>query len=323
VSPAIVANTTTAWVPEAGSTKVGVKLSAAPAANVSVSVTKVAGGDVDLNASGPLVFTPANYAVAQNVTISAAEDADQINGKASFTLAAPGVVGTTINASEIDNDVVIPVKLVVSGAPLTVPEGATRTFQVRLAAAPTANVTVTSLRASGDTDLAVGGGASLTFTPANWNVNQNVTIAAAIDADSVNGGASFTVSAPGATPVSVAATEVDKDVVVSAGCTVEFNTSNDWGSGQVPSVTLFNTGTTPINGWSLSWTESNDVTLANSWNATVSANGRVLVATPVSYNATVPASGSVNFGMQLSYSGAKPLPTGASLAGRNCSIVVK
>lgn len=323
VTPAVIASATSATVREAGTTNVGIKLSKAPAANVTVTVTKVAGGDVDLNAAGSLTFTPANFAVAQNVAITAAADVDQLNGKASFTMTAPGHTSTTVTATESDDDVVVPVRLIVSGAPLSVPEGASRTFQVRLAAAPSASVTVSSTRVSGDTDLAITGGSALTFTAANWNVSQNVTIAAAADADSVNGGASFTVSAPTAAPVSVAATEVDKDVVVAAGCTVEFNTSNDWGSGQVPSVTLFNATTTPIDGWSVSWTTSNDVTLSNAWNATVSANGRSFVATPLGYNNTVPANGSVNFGMQLGYNGAKPVPTVVSWAGRNCSIVVK
>ena len=323
VTPSVIASASAVSVREGASASVGVKLSVAPAANVTVTVAKVAGGDVDLNATAALVFTPANYSVAQNVTISAAADVDQLNGRASFSLAAPGHTGVTVTATEVDDDVVVPVRLLVSGAPLSVPEGTSRSFQVRLDAAPTANVTVSAIRASGDTDLSVAGGATLSFTPANWNVNQNVTIAAAADADSINGGASFTVSAPNAAPVSVAATEVDKDVVVSAGCTVEFNTSSDWGSGQVPSVTLYNTTAAPINGWSLSWTESNSVTLANAWNATVSASGRSFVATPLSYNGTIPANGSVNFGMQLGYSGAKPLPTALSWAGRNCTIVVK
>jgi hypothetical protein len=323
VTPAVLTSVSSLAVPEARSATVGVKLSAAPAANVTVTVAKVAGGDADLNAAGTLVFTPANYGVAQNATISAAADADQVNGSATFNLSAPGHLGATVVATEIDDDVVVPVTLVVSGAPLSVPEGAARTFQVRLGAAPAANLNVSVFRASGDTDLSVSSGGTLTFTAANWNTNQNVTIAAANDADSVNGGASFTVSAANAAPVSVAVTEADKDVVVAGGCSVEFNTSNDWGSGQVPSVTLFNTGAAPINGWSLSWTESSDVTLSNSWNASVAQNGRSFVATPLSYNATVPANGSVNFGMQLGYSGAKPVPGALTWAGRNCSIVVK
>ena len=215
----------------------------------------------------------------------------------------------------------MPVVLAVSSTTVTVPEGATQTWQVRLASAPSAPVTVTVARASGDADLTVAGGATLAFTTANWNAAQTVTLAAANDADSVNGTASFRVSAAGATDVLVAATEADKDAL-PGGCAVDFDTSSDWGSGQVPRVVLRNTGAAPINGWSLSWTESNDVTLVNSWNATLALSGRGFVATPLG-NATVPANGSVEFGMQLGYSGAKPLPTSLTWGGRSCTIVVK
>ncbi len=323
-SPSVLANAASLKVPEGGSAAVGITLSKAPAANVTVLVSKVAGGDADLSAATTsLVFTPANYAVAQNVAVSAAPDADQVNGSASFNFAASGHLGVSVAASEIDRDVVVPVTLVVSGAPLAVPEGASRTFRVRLASAPVANVTVSVARVAGDADLGVAAGGTLTFTSANWNVDQNVTLAAAVDADSINGAASFSVTAANAAAVSVGATEVDKDIAAAAGCAVEFNTASDWGSGQVPSVTLRNTGSAPINGWSLSWTESNDVSVVNSWNAMLAKSGRAFVATPMSYNGTVPANGSVSFGMQIAYSGAKPLPLGLTWSGRNCTIVVR
>jgi hypothetical protein len=321
--PAIVVSASGVNVAEGGSASVGVTLSSAPAANVTVSVAKAAGGDADVNiATTSLTFTPANFSVAQNVSISAAEDADQLNGSAAFDLTATGLTAARVTATEVDNDVVVPVTLVVTGSPLTVPEGSTRTFQVRLGAAPSGTVTVTTARASGDTDLSVSAGASLSFSVANWNVNQNVTVAAAEDADSTAGSASFTVSAGTAASTSVTATEQDNDVV-TAGCTVNFDTTNDWGSGQVPRVVLQNTSATAINGWTLSWTTSNDFQVSNSWGASIAKTGLNLVATPAGWNATVPANGSVEFGMQLSYSGAKPLPTNLSWQGRSCTIVVR
>lgn len=74
------------------------------------------------------------------------------------------------------------------------------------------NVTVSIVRASGDADLTASP-TSLTFTTANWNVAQNVTISAAQDADTLNGTASFTVSAAGLTSVNVSATESDDDLL--------------------------------------------------------------------------------------------------------------
>ena len=86
---------------------------------------------------------------------------------------------------------------------------------------------------------------------------------------------------------------------------------------------LQNTGATAINGWRLTWTASNDVTLSNSWGATVTASGRNFAATPAAWNGTVAPNASIDFGMQLGYSGAKPLPVNLTWEGLNCTVVVK
>jgi hypothetical protein len=106
---------------------------------------------------------------------------------------------------------------------LSVPEGSTAVYAVRLAAQPSGNVTVTSTAGTGDTDLTVQSGGSLTFTVSNWNMNQNVTLAAAQDADQTNGTRTITVASTGLTSVSVTATEVDDDAAQNAYIT-EFTT---------------------------------------------------------------------------------------------------
>jgi len=321
--PVIVPSSNAVAVPEGGTAQVGVTLSRAPAVAVNVTVAKAAGGDVNLTAStASLSFTATNWNVPQSVVFAASEDADQLNGSALFSLSSAGLTTVNLTATEIDNDVMTPVTLVVTGAPLTVPEGGSRAFQVKLSAAPTGNVVVSVARSAGDTDLSVSAGASLTFTPSDWNTARSVTVAAAEDADTANGSATFTVSAANAASVSVSATEQDNDGL-GAACTVNFDTSNDWGSGQVPRVVLQNTGTSAITGWTLSWTASNDLALSNSWGATAAQSGRNLSATPTGWNATIPASGTVEFGMQFSYSGAKPVPTNLRWEGRDCTVVVK
>src|SRR6266516_2739834 len=102
--------------------------------------------------------------------------------------------------------------IVASASSLSVPEGGTATFGVRLAAQPRGNVTVTVARTTGDTDLTASAGASLTFTTANWNTNQTVTLADAEDPDQANGTATFTASATGHSSATVTATELDNDL---------------------------------------------------------------------------------------------------------------
>ncbi|NRQ37449.1 cellulose 1,4-beta-cellobiosidase [Nonomuraea sp. NN258] len=102
--------------------------------------------------------------------------------------------------------------LVVSPLSLAVAEKGSASFGVKLSKAPTADVTVTTARTSGDADLSVSSGGSLTFTPSNWDTARNVTLAAADDADTTSGAAEFTVSATGYPSVKVDATEADDDL---------------------------------------------------------------------------------------------------------------
>ncbi|MCD0486472.1 cellulose binding domain-containing protein [Streptacidiphilus sp. ASG 303] len=88
---------------------------------------------------------------------------------------------------------------------LSVQQGRTATFQLKLSGKPAADVTATVSRTSGNTGLAVTGGASLTFTPANWSTAQTVTVTA--DASST-GAATFTAKAAGYSDAAVTVTEL-------------------------------------------------------------------------------------------------------------------
>jgi hypothetical protein len=102
--------------------------------------------------------------------------------------------------------------LVVSPTTVSVPEEGTADVSVRLSAAPTSSVTVTTAKVSGDADLTVSAGASRTFTTSNWNTPQTVTLAAANDSDTTSGTATFRSSASGYTAVDIAASEADNDI---------------------------------------------------------------------------------------------------------------
>jgi hypothetical protein len=100
-------------------------------------------------------------------------------------------------------------------SPVTVPEGGTAGYGVRLTARPAGPVTVTSTAGSGgDTSITVVSGATLTFTPANWQTSQTVILAAAEDADVTAGTRQISVSAPGMAPLTVTAIEAENDVCI-------------------------------------------------------------------------------------------------------------
>ena len=59
---------------------------------------------------------------------------------------------------------------------VTVPEGETASFKVKLSAEPVSTVAATVSRVSGDTDIAVQSGAILTFDSENWDNFKTVTL---------------------------------------------------------------------------------------------------------------------------------------------------
>ena len=88
-----------------------------------------------------------------------------------------------------------------SATSLTVSQGGTATYTVRLATAPTGRVTITSTSAA--PSAATVSPATLTFTPANWDTTQTVTVTGVQDTDE-SVPVTHTVSGGGYTGVSAA-----------------------------------------------------------------------------------------------------------------------
>ncbi len=132
----------------------------------------------------------------------------------SYAAANPDPADFSINGTACTGQPATP-QLAVDPPAVRVPEGGTATYGVRLTARPAGPVTVTSTAVGGDADITVTAGASLTFTPDDWNAAQRVTLSAAEDADVTAGTRLFTLGASGFGGTSIVATEVDNDVPVS------------------------------------------------------------------------------------------------------------
>ncbi|KPK77651.1 MAG: hypothetical protein AMJ79_02605, partial [Phycisphaerae bacterium SM23_30] len=94
-------------------------------------------------------------------------------------------------------------------------EGQTVEFTVNLAKDPLGTVQVMVGHQSGDPDIMVVFGATLTFDSSNYYIPQTVTLAAAEDSDNFSGRAFIQVSAPGIFPAVVTIFEEDNDPVIS------------------------------------------------------------------------------------------------------------
>ena len=104
-TPAIVFNPVSATVGEGASQTVSVRLSQAPTANVVVGLART--GDADITvAPASVTLTPANATTGVNITLSAAQDTDQVNGTATITGTGTGVTTATLMVTEADDDVV-------------------------------------------------------------------------------------------------------------------------------------------------------------------------------------------------------------------------
>jgi len=105
-TPTLTVTPTALTVNEGSSANFTVALSAAPSGSVTVTTTKVSGGDADLTvtAGSTRTFTTSNWATPQTVSIGAAQDSDTTNGTASFTVAATGYTSVVVSATEKDDD---------------------------------------------------------------------------------------------------------------------------------------------------------------------------------------------------------------------------
>ncbi|WP_206282558.1 cellulose binding domain-containing protein [Streptomyces barkulensis] len=96
-------------------------------------------------------------------------------------------------------------------------------------------------------------------------------------------------------------------------------TVNAWNTGLTSSITITNTGTTAIEGWSLALTLPDGQTITSGWNAQYSpASGRV-TARNVSYNATIAPGASVDIGFQATHTGDTAPPSSYALNGTACA----
>ncbi|WP_433652013.1 extracellular catalytic domain type 1 short-chain-length polyhydroxyalkanoate depolymerase [Micromonospora zamorensis] len=103
----------------------------------------------------------------------------------------------------------------------------------------------------------------------------------------------------------------------TCGVTVAINA---WNTGLTENITVTNTGTTAINGWSLAFTLPSGQTITSGWNASYSPNSGQVTARNVAYNAGIPANGSVTIGFQATHSGNTAKPSAVTLNGASCAV---
>ena len=229
-APSLQVSVTALTVDENSSGSYTIRLNTQPSATVTVTVSGASGAvTVDTSTTtgdqNTLTFTNANWATAQTVTVSAADDGNARNEEVSLTHTASGGdyaglavgarPGVTVTVTDNDtagilldadpntpNDQSGPLAL----AELSTASNNSASYTVRLSSEPTqtATVTITSNDTTAvtvdDTDTGNPGVQNtLTFTSANWNTPRTVTLTAAQDNDGVGENVTITHTASTAT----------------------------------------------------------------------------------------------------------------------------
>ncbi|MBX5450574.1 cellulose binding domain-containing protein [Thermogemmatispora sp.] len=106
-------------------------------------------------------------------------------------------------------------------------------------------------------------------------------------------------------------------------CAVHYAVTSQWPGGFTASLTITNTGTTAINGWTLQFTFPSGQTITQIWNGSYTQSGSNVTITNLSYNATIAPGTTLGAspGFNGSWNGSNASPTAFTLNGRACSVV--
>ncbi|HKQ57734.1 MAG TPA: Calx-beta domain-containing protein [Candidatus Eisenbacteria bacterium] len=211
---------------EAGGTaQFTIVLASQPTANVTVGLSSSDATEGTV-APASVTFTSGNWSVAQTVTVTGVDDAlvDGGVGYSAITAAATSTdpVYNGMNAADVavtnaDNDAA-GINVNPTSGLVTTEAGGTAQFTIVLISQPAANVTI-GLSSSDATEGTVAP-AGVTFTSANWNVAQTVTVTG-VDDPAVDGSVEYSILTAAATSADAAYNGVDAANVLVT------NTDND------------------------------------------------------------------------------------------------
>ncbi len=155
---------------------------------------------------------------------------------------------------------------------------------------------------------------AITITGAGHNLPMGGMAAYAISFFGLDG------TVPTSTPTTPSNPPITSSPPGSTGaCRVTVNI-NAWNNGLTADITIVNTSTSTINGWSLTFTLASGQTIVSGWNATYSPPSGQVTARNVSYNATIPPNGSTVIGFQATHTGNTDRPSSFALNGTPCSV---
>ncbi|WP_327048148.1 cellulose binding domain-containing protein [Microbispora sp. NBC_01189] len=93
------------------------------------------------------------------------------------------------------------------------------------------------------------------------------------------------------------------------GCSATYVVTNQWGGGFQGEITVKNTGTAPISGWTVTWTFANGQQVSQAWNGTLTQSGASVTAKNVGWNGSLTTGATTTLGFLASWNGANSVPS--------------
>ena len=257
-----------------------------------------------------------------------------------FSLTGTGVAnGATVTPylTNSSSDVAAQATTTVTGGAFsyTLPARSLVTFQITASGSTGNTVTVTN---PGSQTATVGTAASLQIHASDSASGQTLAYSASglpagLSVNSSTGLISGTPTTAGTDNVTVTATDgtgasgsasftwtVSSSSGGGGGAACEVTYSQDtWTGGFTGNVTITDTASTAINGWTLAFTFPGNEQITTAWNGTFTQSGESVRITNESYNATIAAGGSTSLGFQGTWTTSSSPPTTFTVNGTTCS----
>jgi len=151
--------------------------------------------------------------------------------------------------------------------------------------------------------ISISGSGLISGTPTTAGSYQSTVTAT--DSTGASGSAAFSWTVSGGTSSGV--------------CHVVYTKASEWPGGFTANVTITNTGTSAINGWTMAFTFPGDQKVTNAWSATATQSGQSVSATNASYNGTIAPGANTSFGFQGTFTSNDSSPTSFTVNGAACS----
>jgi endo-1,4-beta-xylanase len=168
------------------------------------------------------------------------------------------------------------------------------------------------------------GGASLTYSaaglPAGLSINSSTGLISGTPTTAATYNVTVTATdTTGATGSAAFTWTIGTGNTGGLACHVTYVKASEWAGGFVANLTINNTGSTTINGWTLAFTFPGDQKITNAWNATFTQTGTSVTLTNLSYNATISPAGNTSLGFQGTWTTNDTSPSAFTINATACT----